>query len=197
MNDERDAISEWIGAEILPHERSVRNWLSRRWRNVVDPNDVIQEAYCRIASLKSVDHIRNPPGYFLRTVHLVATDIMRRSGIINFTSMTENEWLNVIDKEPLADRMMAADQELRRVDALLSELSDTCRRAIELRRIEGVSQREAAQRLGVSEDVIRNHLVRGVQKVLKAMAEQDSQMSGDEQETIEQKAQAIGILRSF
>lgn len=197
MGDEQDTISAWIGREILPHESSVRNWLSRRWRNIVDPNDVIQEAYCRIASLTSVDHILNPPAYFHRTAQMVATDMMRRAGVINFTSMTENEWSNVIDSDPLVDRAMQADQELERVNGLLSELSDTCRRAIELRRIEGVSQREAAQRLGVSEDVIRNHLVRGVQKVLKTMAAQDAHVSGDKEETIEQKAEVIGNPRSL
>ncbi|WP_336961393.1 RNA polymerase sigma factor [Sphingobium aquiterrae] len=197
MGDEQDIISAWIGREILPHESAVRTWLSRRWRNIVDPNDVIQEAYCRIASMASVDHIRNPAAYFHRTAQIVATDIMRRSGIINFTSMTENEWSNVIDHDPLADRAMEAHQELRRVNGLLAELSDTCRQAIELRRIEGVSQREAAQRLGVSEDVIRNHLVRGVQKVLKVMAAQDAHLSGDEQETVEQEEEAVGTPRSL
>ena len=197
MGDEHDIISAWIGREILPHEGAVRNWLSRRWRHIVDPNDVIQEAYCRLASLTSVDHIRNPAAYFHRTAQMVATDIMRRSGIINFTTMTENEWSNVMDSEPLADRAMMADQELKRVNGLLSELPDICRQAIELRRIEGVSQKEAAQRLGVSEDVIRNHLVRGVQKVLKTLAAQDMRMSGGELETSEKKAEAVGTPRSL
>ncbi|MET0310023.1 MAG: sigma-70 family RNA polymerase sigma factor [Sphingomonas sp.] len=197
MGDAYDTISAWIGREILPHERAVRSWLSRRWGHVVDANDVIQEAYCRIASLTSVDHIRSPAAYFYRTAHTVATDIMRRSGVINFTSVTEIEWLNVMDNEPLADRAMAAAQELERVNSLLAELSDTCRKAIELRRIEGVSQRETAERLGVSEDVVRNHLVRGVQRVLKVLAAQDAHMSGDEQETIEQKAEAIDTSRSL
>jgi RNA polymerase sigma-70 factor (ECF subfamily) len=192
-----DIVSAWIGREILPHERGVRSWLARRWGHVLDPNDVIQEAYCRIAGLSSVDHIRSPMAYFYRTAQTVAADIMRRSGIINFTSMTEIEWLNVMDSEPLADRTIGAAQELERVNGVLSELSDTARKAIELRRIEGVSQREAAQRLGVSEDVIRNHLVRGVQMVLKRLAAQDAQMSGDAQEIIEPKAEAIDTLRSL
>jgi len=174
MDGKRDIIAAWVAREILPHEGAVHAWLARRWRNVVDPDDVIQEAYCRISSLASVDHIDNPVGYFRRTVSAVVTDTLRRAGISNFISMTEIEWLNVMDNEPLADRVLEADQELRRVNALLSELSDTCRRAIELRRVEGVSQREAAQRLGVSEDVIRNHLVRGVKKVLNALREQET-----------------------
>jgi len=55
MVDEHDIISDWIAREIVPLERAVHRWLSRRWRHVVDPEDVIQEAYCRIASLGSVE----------------------------------------------------------------------------------------------------------------------------------------------
>ena len=180
MDGKRDIVAAWVAREILPHENAVHAWLSRRWRNVVDPDDVIQEAYCRISSLARVDHIGNPIGYFRRTVHAVVTDTLRRSGIFGFISMTEIEWLNVMDSEPLADRVVEADQELKRVNSLLSELSDTCRQAIELRRIEGTSQREAAERLGVSEDVIRNHLVRGVKKILQTMAAQDADVSDAE-----------------
>lgn len=182
MDGERDIIAAWVGREIMPHERAVRSWIARRWGNVVEPDDVIQEAYCRISRLASVDYIENPIGYFRRTAQAVVTDHLRRIGIINFVSLTEIEWMNVKDAEPLVDRMVVADQELKRVTALLSELSDTCREAIRLRRVEGVSQREAARRLGVSEDVIRNHLVRGVKKILQAMAEQDAVMEHPTQE---------------
>lgn len=180
MDGKRDIVAAWVAKEILPHEKAVHAWLSRRWRHVVDPDDVIQEAYCRISSLSGVDHIENPVGYFRRTVHTVVTDMLRRGGIFNFTSMTEIEWLNVMDSEPLADQVLEASQELERANALLSELSDIGRQAIELRRIEEVSQREAARRLGVSEDVIRNHLVRGVKKILNVMAAQDAAMDDSE-----------------
>jgi RNA polymerase sigma factor (sigma-70 family) len=196
MDDEGDIIAAWIAREIVPHERAVRNWLSRRWRGVVDVEDVVQEAYCRIAGLASVDHIDNPAGYFHRTAHAVATDMMRRVGIINFTSMTQIEWSNVRDDEPLADRAIEAGQELERVDGLLSQLSETCRRVIELRRIEGLSRKETAERLGVSENDVKNHLVRGLQKVMKTIAVQDARMSGNEQDIIEQKVEVIGKHRS-
>jgi len=180
MDGKRDLMAAWIAKEILPHENTVRVWIRRRWFGVVDPDDVLQEAYCRLSGLSSFSHIENPVGYFRRTVYSAAMDLLRSGGTINFISMTENDWLNVIDDEPLADRAVAAEQELRRVNGLLGRLSETCRRAIELRRVEGVSQREAADQLGVSEDVIRNHLVRGVKAILKDMSEQDGDLDGHE-----------------
>ena len=80
MDDERDIITVWIAREIMPHEGALRLWLARRWRHAVDAEDVIQEAYCRIASLAAIDHIDNSAGYFHRTAHAVATDMMRRAG---------------------------------------------------------------------------------------------------------------------
>jgi RNA polymerase sigma factor (sigma-70 family) len=193
--DENGDITAWIAREIIPHEAAIRKWLARRWGHVIDVEDVIQEAYCRIASLASVDHIDNPGGYFHRTASATVTDMMRRAGIINFTSMTQIEWSNVIDYEPLADRVLETRQEFERVNGLLGALSDTCRKVIELRRVEGLSRKETAERLGVSENDVKNHLVRGLQKIMGAIAEQDALSSGDALMAIEKKDEAIGKRR--
>ena len=177
MDDEQDIISAWIAREIVPHEAAVRGWLMRRWRNLVDIEDVIQEAYCRIANLASVDHIESPRSYFVQAINSIATDKMRRAGIINFTAMTQIEWSNVMDNDPPVDRVLEAAQELDRVKMLLSQLSDTHRRAIELRRIEGLSRKEAAERLGVTEDALKKHVERGMHQVIRAMAEQDARVA--------------------
>lgn len=195
MVDKGDIVAAWIAREIIPHEAAIRKWLSRRWRHVVDVEDVIQESYCRIASLASVDHIDNPGGYFHRTANAVVADMMRRAGIIKFTTMTQIEWSNVIDNGPLADRAMETSQEYDRVNGLLGKLSDTCRRVIELRRIEGLSRKETAERLGVSENDVKNHLVRGLQKVMGAIAEQDAQWNGEAPAAAEKKGEVIGKRR--
>jgi len=195
MGEECDKVTAWIAREIVPHEAAVRRWMARRWGHAVDIEDVIQEAYCRLAGLASVDHIDNPAGYFHRTAHAVASDLMRRAGIINFTLMTQIEWSVVMDGEPLPDRVVEAGQELERVRGLMSALPDACRRVIELRRDGGLSRRETAERLGVSENDVKNHLVRGLQKVMKTLAEQDARMDGDDRGGAGRKAERIGKHR--
>ena len=193
--DENGDITAWIARAVIPHEASIRRWLTRRWGHIVDVEDVIQEAYCRIASLASVDHIDNPGGYFHRTASAVVTDMMRRARIINFTSMTQIEWSNVIDGEPLADRALETRQEFDRLNGLLGMLSDTGRKVIELRRVEGLSRKETAERLGLSENDVKNHLVRGLQKIMGAMAEQDGLTDGEAPLAIEKKDELIGKRR--
>jgi RNA polymerase sigma-70 factor (ECF subfamily) len=174
MRKQHDIVARWVAREILPHEGRVRAWLSRQWRGAIDIDDVVQEAYCRLSALASVDHIENALAYFRRTAHAAAVDAIRHT-TKNIVSMTENDWFDVLDESPSADRVVEGAQELGRVGGLLASLSDTCRRVIQLRRVEGLSQREAAARLGVSENVVENHIVRGIRKVAAAMAEQDAE----------------------
>lgn len=174
MDEVRDSIAVWVAREVLPHEGSIRSWLARHWGSAIDVDDVIQEAYCRISALTSVSHIDNGRAYFFRTVQSVVVDGARRLKVVNASAfVTETEWWNVMDEEPLADRVVEARQELERFDRLLGMVSSTCRRVIELRRIHGLSQRETATQLGVSERVVENHIARGLKGVLNMMAQVD------------------------
>lgn len=174
MPTEKNRVAAWVAEEILPHEALVRRWLIRHWRNAIDVDDVIQEAYCRISELDSVTHIRAGRPYFFATARAVAVDITRSAGYKNTREMTEIEWLDVMDDGPTPDRAAEGRQELEQAAKLLSQLSLTCRQVIELRRVHGLSQAETASRLGVSEHVVENHIVRGIRRLLKAIAEQDT-----------------------
>jgi DNA-directed RNA polymerase specialized sigma24 family protein len=48
----RKEIIAWVGSHVLPHEAAVRAWL-RRWMGWnQDVDDVLQEAYCRLAAME-------------------------------------------------------------------------------------------------------------------------------------------------
>ncbi|WP_297510626.1 sigma-70 family RNA polymerase sigma factor [uncultured Caulobacter sp.] len=190
MRSQHDIVARWVASEILPHEARVRFWLRRQWRGAVDVDDVIQEAYCRLSALRSVDHIENPLAYFRRTAHAAAVDAIRH-GAKNVVSMTEMGGFDVMDESPSAERVLEGVQELGRVNDLLGAVSETCRRVLELRRIEGLSQRETAARLGVSENVVENNVVRGIRRLLALMAEQ-----GAGENEARQEEASVGQLQS-
>lgn len=165
-------IAAWVARAILPHEGIVRNWLARRWGRTLDVDDVLQEAYCRLSELDSVAHIHNGRAYFFATARAVAIDMTRAAKVVNVRNLTEIDWEDVMDEGAQPDRVAEAGQTLLQVDELLSRLSWTGRQVIELRRIHGLSQAETAQRLGVTENVVENHIVRGLRSLLKAIEEQ-------------------------
>lgn len=170
-----EPVYAWVAREILPHESLARNWLKRRFGQSIDVDDVIQEACCRIAELESVAHIRCGRSYFFTTVRTIAIDTLRSARVANLKPMTEMDWSNVMDDNPLPEQVFEAGRELERVSGLLSRLSPVCRQVIELRRIHGLSQAETARQLGISENVVENHVSRGIKSILKALAEQDAQ----------------------
>lgn len=49
---------QWVAREVLVHEPALRSWL-RKVADANDIEDIVQESYCRISSLRDVSHIRN------------------------------------------------------------------------------------------------------------------------------------------
>ncbi|HEY0598336.1 sigma-70 family RNA polymerase sigma factor [Sphingopyxis sp.] len=170
----------WVGREILPHEADVRAWL-RRTLDPEDLEDVIQETYCQIAGLKDVGHIRSGRAYFFTAARSIVLMRLRRARIVSIESVTEIESLNIVGDEPSPERVAAGRRELERVRRLIEGLPDRCRRIFELRKIEGLPQREVAERLGVTEHVVENDVIKGLKLILRAIA--DGEPTGEQKTT--------------
>ncbi len=166
--DER-ARCHWIAVHILPFERELRGWLRQRLGRLCgcEIDDVVQEAYTRIwqADLASV---HNGRAYLYATVRHLLSEYLRRSRVVPIELLGEIESLNLISEEPGPDRRIAAHQELERLVAIVARLPARCRRAFELRKFQGLSHREVAKHMGLSEKTIENHLTRALASIAAA-----------------------------
>lgn len=171
MDQSRAKIVAWVGREILPHEADARAWLRRSLVSDGEVEDVIQEAYCRLLALKDTSHIASPRAYFFTAARAVVIDHVRRSRVVRMETITETSSFNVVLDEPSPERVTAGRRELDRVRRLIAALPDRCRRVFELRKIEGMPQREIAALLGVTETIVENDVVKGQRLILRALAE--------------------------
>ncbi len=78
----RKEIVARVGAQVLPHEGDVRAWLRRTGATPDLVDDVVQEAYCRIAALPSVAHIVCGRAYFFQTTRNIAFGLARRAKVV-------------------------------------------------------------------------------------------------------------------
>ena len=162
---------QWIAAHILQHEPELRGWLRRRLGsfNNNDVDDLVQEAFARIWAA-DFETIRNGRAYLYATVRHLLAEYARRSRIVPIELLGEIDSLNLISEEPGPDRRVGARQELDRLRVVVAGLPVQCRRVFELRKFEGLSHRDVAKRMGLSEKTVENHLARALARIGAALA---------------------------
>lgn len=164
-----------MGREILPHERDLRIWLQRRLVAAADVEDIVQECYCRLAQLPDVAQVTLPRAYLFTMARNLALRQRKRARVVRIEAMADTIDEQWASDQPSPDRIAAARQELGRVQAALATLSDRARRIFVMRRVEGLTQKEIARTLGVSEAVVENEASRSLRAVLKLMTQPESE----------------------
>ena len=146
-----------------------------------DIDDVVQEAYCRLAALKSTTHIESGRAYLFQTARNIVLQQVRHSRIIRIESLMDSDGMSIADGAPSPEQIVSGVRELERVQALIEKLPAKCRRVFVLRRVHGVSQREIARMFGIAESTVEMQAVRGLKLILKALEGEDAadQMQGE------------------
>jgi DNA-directed RNA polymerase specialized sigma24 family protein len=57
------ARAQWLATSIMPLEAQLRRWLKRAAPQALDADDLIQEAYAKLACLATVSNITHPKAY--------------------------------------------------------------------------------------------------------------------------------------
>ena len=151
----------WLGRHVIPHEPALRSWLRRRPVEGLDVDDIVQEVYARLVALYAVDHIDNPKTYAFQVASSVMINHIRRLKVVAIDSVASFEHLDVADDVASPEQVVADRDELRRLEQALAALPARVAEVFRLRRIEGLSQREVAQRLGLAESTVEKHMARG------------------------------------
>ncbi|MBN8842044.1 MAG: RNA polymerase sigma factor [Sphingomonadales bacterium] len=171
MSELDQRLIAWVSTQVMPHEPAVRAWLRRSMVSHEDADDLIQEAYANLASLDAFEQIARPDGYFFQIVRNLLTDQLRRARIVRIESVAEMDTLKAASDDPSPERVTAAKRELEMVQRVIAGLPERCRRIFEMRKIQGLSQREIADRLKVSESIVENDGVKGMRLIMQAMRE--------------------------
>jgi RNA polymerase sigma factor (sigma-70 family) len=163
-------LDQWFATEILPHERLLLRYLLRVWRNSSDVPDLLQEVYVRVYESARTQLPRQPKPFLFATARNLMADQIRRRRIVSIdTAGRDTEYLNAMVDEISPERQLNAGQELHRLAVAFDSLTDRCREVIWFRRVEGLSQRETAERLGLKEEAIESQLARGMRALTRAI----------------------------
>ena len=157
----------WLARHVLPHEALIRSKLKDMCLYDLDIEDVIQETYAKFLTLPSLEAIRYPKQYALLTARGIVIDHLRHSRVVSITTTGNLELLDVAEPHANGEERIEFQQEILAVGAALKQLPAMCRETLILRRVEGLSQREVASRLKISEKTVEKHMANGVRLLIK------------------------------
>ncbi|WP_372782411.1 RNA polymerase sigma factor [Phenylobacterium sp.] len=162
--------ARWLGRYVLPHEPMLRSWLRRRAVRGLEIDDIVQETYALLAGLASVEHIASPRAYAFQTAHSLIQRHLRRAQVARFETVGDAGWSRYALDEPSPEQQASAREQLRRLAGLVAGLPPKRREAFTLRKVEGLSQREVARRMGISENTVEKHVALALRTLMQAMA---------------------------
>jgi RNA polymerase sigma factor (sigma-70 family) len=154
-------LDTWFVREVLPLEAALMQFLRRSWRNRADVDDLCQEVYVRVyeAAQKEIPDPARP--FVFAVARNLIINRVRREHIVPIETFGDLDALAIAADEPGPDRNAIAREELRRLQAALDRLPPRCREAVVLKKIEGLSRKEIAQRMNIGEDTVHRHLTEG------------------------------------
>ncbi|HVT25202.1 MAG TPA: RNA polymerase sigma factor [Rhizomicrobium sp.] len=158
----------WFAQEVLPLEAALMQFLQHNWRNQSDIADLRQEVYVRVCEAAREAQPDNTKAFVFRTARNILINRVRREHVVPIEAVADVDALNLAADEPSPDRTVIARDELRRLQSALDRLPERCREAVILGRIEGLSGREIAERMGITESTVSIHLANGVRALVDA-----------------------------
>jgi RNA polymerase sigma-70 factor (ECF subfamily) len=158
-----DSLDSWFAREILVHEESLLRYLARSWPKPDEVHDLRQDIYVRVYESALKSRPSAPKSFLFTTARNLMTDRVRRGRIVSIEATGDIDALNVLVDETSPERRTGARQELQRLAHAFDSLPPKCREVVWLRRVEELSTRDTADRMGVNQGTIEKHLARGME----------------------------------
>ena len=161
------------------HKSWLYLFIRRHVRSADDAYDILQESFASAwGALKRYDQTR-PFEIWLRRIALnKCRDRGRREAVrrrvFAFVGAPQDVEQTVADGAPGADAAHIAGEALARLDQALAQLPAKLREPLVLTSLQGLSQRDAAQVLGVSEKAVETRAYRARRRLAELLAPTDS-----------------------
>lgn len=158
----------WFTEQVYHHESPLRAWLRGRFPWVLDVDDVVQESFLRLWRRRQrtdVPPIQSPKALLFATARNMAIDQRRHQAVAKTDSVADLAPMPVLDNHAPIEQTIAAREELEFLAEAIRRLPDRCRQVLTLAKIYGMTEREVAEKLGVSESTVRTHVEKGLKDV--------------------------------
>lgn len=157
-------IQRWFDEEVHPHEDALRAFLRSRFGTDEEVDDIIQESYVRLLRARETGPLACPRAYLFITARNMMLRHLRRQRRTELAPWPEEGEAAIPSDALHARSHMEKSETLDLLIAAIKALPDKCRQVMTLRKIYGLSQREVAARLGITENVVEAQSMIGMRR---------------------------------
>ena len=155
----------WFVREVHPHDGQLKAWLRSQFPAVRDEvDDVVQESYLRLLKRQAAKPIASVKAFLFMAARNVAIDVLRHNSRSPIDPMGTLADSAVIDEAPNAAEALTEQEKYNLLADAMATLPDRCYEVIVLHKFKGLSQREVATRMDISEHTVANQIQRAVQR---------------------------------
>jgi RNA polymerase sigma factor (sigma-70 family) len=138
----------------------VRAALRRRGTSAQDVDDLVQEAWVRLACYERKQVVAQPEAFVMRAALNLAIDAHRMR--VNHGDEVLVEDVILIDIAPTAEATLLARERVARLSEGLARLSDKTRTIFLAHRIDGQTFEEIAQHHGITISAVNKHVAKAL-----------------------------------
>jgi RNA polymerase sigma factor (sigma-70 family) len=160
-------IARWFAEDVQPHEPALRAWLRSRFPTLTDTDDLVQESYTRLLRARATGSIACAKAFLFVTARNLALNQLRHLRHERPEGITEMDASGVLDSGVAIPESVARAEDLQLLIHAIQSLPDRCRQIMTLRKIYGLSQKEVAAQLGISEHTVEAQGAIGLRKCIE------------------------------
>jgi RNA polymerase sigma-70 factor (ECF subfamily) len=177
-----------FGALYRATVQPLRRYLARLLGNSAEAQDVAHDAYLRIYPADGKPAAERPEALLYVTARRLAINRLKRRGISPFSREPLNTDLAAAAGPGVAQQVMAR-QELAQLEAAIAQLPEGCRAVLLLRKIDQLSHREIAARLGIAVSTVEKQHARALRLLRAALNPPAASAAGPAVPAPDQEAQ--------
>jgi RNA polymerase sigma-70 factor (ECF subfamily) len=158
------SLARWFAAEVHPHEPELRGYLRGSFPAVRDVDDVVQESFLRIWRARAAQPIASARAFLFQVARRLALDSVRRDRHDFFGDVRD---FPAGERSPSENESFAVPDHLESIRLLtdaIEALPARCREVFVMRKLQALSQRETAARLGLSERTVEVQVARAMRR---------------------------------
>ncbi len=146
----------------------LRRYLRRLTGNEADAEELAHDAYSRVYPAMQEKRVQQPEAFLYTTARHLAANQLKRRAISPVAPVADQAEL-AASPAPGVVQQVIARQELERLQAAIDALPPGCRQVLILRKLELLSHKEIAARLGIAVSTVEKQHLRALRLLRAAL----------------------------